>query len=80
VLCSTRLRAAWWGAQQISVSSLIVGLRRMRAGLSDREVAGWIEGEMRRKGCSMAGLCGRYPIRTEPDGQLRSAISRLWRE
>lgn len=35
---------------QISVSGLIAGLRRMRAGLSDREVAGWIEGEMRRRG------------------------------
>ena len=37
-------------AAQISVGGLIEGLRHVRPGISDREVAGVIEGEMRRRG------------------------------
>ncbi len=35
---------------QISVGGLIEGLRHIRPGVSDREIAGRIEGEMRRRG------------------------------
>lgn len=35
---------------RISVAGLLQGLRRLRPGMSERQLAGWIEGQMRRHG------------------------------
>ncbi|MFQ5744536.1 MAG: aminopeptidase P N-terminal domain-containing protein, partial [Acidobacteriota bacterium] len=35
---------------QVSVGGVVAGLRRLRPGMSERQLAGWIEGQLRRHG------------------------------
>ena len=61
---------------QISVGGLIEGLRHIRPGVADREVAGRIEGEMRRRGAQRLA----YAANIQSGPNLQKSFVQLFRD
>ena len=61
---------------QISVGGLIEGLRHVRPGVADREVAGRIEGEMRRRGAQRLA----YAANIQSGPNLQKSFVALFRD
>lgn len=61
---------------QISVAGLIEGLRHVRPGVADREVASRIEGEMRRKGAQRLA----YAANIQSGPNLQKSFVQLFRD